>query len=300
MYKNYKIVVVTPSGRNRYQKILFEYIKQNLSIIDEYRLWVNTTNPEDLLWFYKISESYDWLKLDTISNLPKIGTSAAIHHFFKGCTEENTIYIRLDDDIVFLDKDFFKNLLDFRIQYPEYFLVSANIINNAICSHLHQRAGFLDYDKGVVGYDCMDKFGWASGEFAIFVHKTFLDNLQKNKNCIKYYFDRWIFNKYERFSINCISWFGSDMNLLGGNIAEDEESDITMNQPKKINKYNAICGNAVCSHFAFYTQRKLLDNTDLNFLYEQLIINMLDKRITETEKKETKNIFNLFGSYFKS
>lgn len=303
MYNGYKIVVVTPSGRSRYQKILFEYLKQHINIIDEYRLWINTTNKEDLAWFNELSESYDWVKLDTIDNLPKIGSIQAIHKFFKQCTDLQTIYIRLDDDIVYLDKDFFINLLDFRIKYPEYFLVCGNIINNAICSHIHQKIGAIDNTGGTVGYDCMDRVGWLSGEFAASVHKNFIKSLSLENGITKYFFDQWLLNRYERFSINAICWFGTDMRSLNGDIGEEEEEDITTNKPKILNKYNVVCGNALCVHFAFGPQRDFLDKqTNLNDVYEKLIHttdNIYDNIHIKNNKPYSKLNWNAFR-YFKN
>ena len=43
-----RIVVVTPAGRKRYLEILFRYILKLRPIMDEYRLWVNTENNEDI------------------------------------------------------------------------------------------------------------------------------------------------------------------------------------------------------------------------------------------------------------
>ena len=43
-----RIVVVTPAGRRRYLEILFRYILKLRPIMDEYRLWVNTENNEDI------------------------------------------------------------------------------------------------------------------------------------------------------------------------------------------------------------------------------------------------------------
>jgi hypothetical protein len=119
----------------------------------------------------------------------------------------------------------------------------------------------------------MDRIGWQSGEFAAMCHQNFIQTF-KNNNYQKYYFDKWLLNKYERFSINAICWFGSDMSLLNGDIGEEEEEDITRNKPRILNKYNIICGNALCVHFAFGPQREFLDNhTNLNFIYEQLSLN---------------------------
>ena len=52
--KTYKVVVCTPAGRKRYMEILFYYILKQKHIIDEYRIWVNTKNQDDINWFEKL------------------------------------------------------------------------------------------------------------------------------------------------------------------------------------------------------------------------------------------------------
>jgi hypothetical protein len=48
LFNGKKVVVVTPAGRKQYLEILFKYILNLKSVITEYRLWVNTTNNDDI------------------------------------------------------------------------------------------------------------------------------------------------------------------------------------------------------------------------------------------------------------
>jgi hypothetical protein len=41
------------------------------------------------------------------------------------------MYIRLDDDVVWLEENFFKDMIEFRINNPEPLFIYPNIINNA-------------------------------------------------------------------------------------------------------------------------------------------------------------------------
>ena len=47
MYNNKKVVVVTPSGRKTYLNLLKNYILNN-PIVDEWQLWFNTTDKENI------------------------------------------------------------------------------------------------------------------------------------------------------------------------------------------------------------------------------------------------------------
>lgn len=262
MNKPYKCVVVTPAGRKRYMEILLPYILREKEFIDEYRIWVNTNNNEDIQYFQYLHNKYsNFITLDYSADKdPYKGNGGrAIHNFFKNTIDNNTIYIRLDDDIVWLEENFIKNLYNFRSNNPQYFLVYGNIINNAIIDHIHQRLGVLP-EKPVIGYGCMDHYGWWEPTMAEIKHKIFLDNL-KNNTINKYKFSQWVLNAYERVSINAISWLGEEFAKFNGKVGGDEEQWLSVEKPTLLKKYNTIYGGALCSHFAFFTQRQYLDST---------------------------------------
>jgi hypothetical protein len=47
----------------------------------------------------------------------------------------------MDDDIVYADLEQLPAFLAFRIAHPEYFLVSANVVNNGVCGYFQQQHG---------------------------------------------------------------------------------------------------------------------------------------------------------------
>ena len=126
--KNYKIVVVTPAGRKKYMEILLHYILMQQQIVDEYRIWVNTNNEDDITWFKELRIKYP--SLITLEFLPpkiQVNGNLTICDFFKNTIDEDTIYLRLDDDIVWMEKDFVEKIIKFRIDNPDYFLIFGNI-----------------------------------------------------------------------------------------------------------------------------------------------------------------------------
>lgn len=276
MRQNYKVIAVTPAGRSRYLKILLNYVLRDYlqGVIDEWHLWMNTVIDDDIQYCRSLAEKFNFIKLveaDPEITITEGKHGYSIYQFYRNCVDENTVYVRLDDDIVFIEENAIKKLVDFRIENPGYFLVFANIINNAICSHLHQRFGMLpSYDGRLVGYHCLDPLAWETPEFAEYVHRVFL-NHYLNNNLEGYKFNRWELYMLERYSINCFAFFGKDFAEFGGRVGEDEEFWLSQIKPEAIGRANVICGQSLVSHFSFFTQREFLDQTDLLEQYVKLI-----------------------------
>jgi hypothetical protein len=264
MYADYRIVVVTPAGRQRYLEVLAPYIIKN-RFVDEWRLWVNTTDSLDILYMRSLEYDYKKVKLefgDPSISIKQDQPGYSIYQYFKNCCDPNTIYIRFDDDICYIMDDAILNLVSFRLGHQEPFLVFANTINNSIISHLYQRFKVLD-SKRIVSYSCVDPIGWADGEFAEHVHRRFFDIGWPAM-------PDWELNIYERFSINCFAFFGRDFAQFGGVVNPNEECWLTMDKPRELGRPNLICGDAIVSHFAYYTQREHLEKTDLLSRYKEL------------------------------
>ena len=145
MYKNYKIVVNTAAGRRRYMQYLIPYIV-SCGIVDRYDIWVNTHNGADIEFFKRVAEKYPVVNLvwqpDGVVNGNK-----SINAFYKACVELDTIYFKLDDDVVWMEPGLIEKMVRFRVDNPQYFLVSPLVINNSLSSYLLQVEGKLRLDK---------------------------------------------------------------------------------------------------------------------------------------------------------
>lgn len=258
-YKGYNIIVVTPAGRKKYLEILIPLVL-GLGVVDEYQLWVNTTNDDDIAYMESVESDKDKVKLVRLPHDMKVNGNSTIGYFFKNCTDPNTIYVRFDDDIVGLDtEDAFLRFLDYRIANPQFFLVYGCILNNAIVSHLLQRSMQLDTKLGTSSYRCMCPVGWGNGEFAKNIHdqiaKANFDLSKFRLGC------NWKLHDHERVSINCICWLGHGLQkACGGIVGSDEEVELSTHIPKKNDSMNVIFGGFCCVHFAFYTQREMVDS----------------------------------------
>lgn len=270
MFDGKRIVVVTPAGRQRYMELLVKEVYKLRAVVDEYRLWVNTENEADIKYMESLQQEFpDFITLERLT-VPW-NRNVSIASFFKNCQDPNTVYVRFDDDIVMIDDiDAFKDFLKFRISNPEYFLVYANILNNAILCHLQQRQLVIPAIHGAYsGYLCSDPNGWNNGNFACGLHQVILDKLQSNpeKRLRQFHIGNWLLNDYVRVSINCISWIGDSWTDFS---AIDEEEYLSVDYPRSINRPNVIYGGFSVVHFAYFTQRNVMDASGLLDAYKRL------------------------------
>jgi hypothetical protein len=284
MYRGYKIVSFIPAGRERTMSILVNHLlrfKDNP--IDEVLVCVNTQDEQDLAYINSLNDGYFKAthRLEGGWDEPKQLNTGK---FYKHMTDENTIYIRFDDDIVYIDDLFFKNMLDFRIDNPSYLCVMANIWNNAITSYIAQQNGVIDTKHGEVKEKfCMDVVGWKSGKFAVYIHNILLEKIKKNKTS-DLFFEKSDLADVRRFSISCFSFFGREFKrLFNGEVVLpdsfansgpynplDEEMFLTEFAPMEYGLRNTICGSALVSHYTFAFQRKEVNATNILEQYKKI------------------------------
>lgn len=246
-----KRIIVTPAGRRSYLQLLWNHLQEQRDSFDEWHLWLNTTCQEDIAWIRSLPAPVR--VIEPANSRPQEGIRN-IHRFFPGCVDPDTNYLRLDDDVVWLQDGFVEKMFSRREDDKASFLHSANVVNNAVCSHLHSK-------KGVVppcNYECTCPIGWARPEYAAAVHESFLTSTS---------LEPWRFGDHtlptgKRFSINAISWRGDIFKKFGGNVGTPEEQWLTMEAPKTHGP-TVIIGDAICVHFAFHTQRRGLDEPTL-------------------------------------
>jgi len=266
-----KIEIVTPAGRQRYLEVLFLHLKSQKADFDQWTLWVNTLHEPDIEYCKKLERENSWIR--TIDLSVEFGGCQSVSSFYKHARDSKTLYIKLDDDIVWMEDDFIKKLSKFRLENPEYFLIFPNIINNANCDHIHQKIGALDFNNGVVDYGshCFIGHGHSmfpdspAPRFAELKHRNFLEKFHLS-SLDDYKFNKWVLIHNERFSINCASWLGKHMAKVeapgGWDSIKCDEQFLTIHWPMQKNLINAIYGQVLCCHFAFCTQRNYMDNSN--------------------------------------
>ena len=172
MYQNYKVVVNTAAGRRRYMQYLVPPIL-NADIVDRYDIWVNTRNMVDIEFFKKLAQKYPKVNLvwqpDGVVN-----GIASINAFYRDCCDKDTIYMKLDDDVVWFEPELFEKMVKFRVDNPEYFLVSPLVINNALSTYLLQVHNKIKLDKYYMSI-CGERTICFDGWFAADLHDWFME-----------------------------------------------------------------------------------------------------------------------------
>lgn len=255
MFKNYKVVVNTAAGRRRYMQYLIPYVVA-CEIVDRYDLWVNTMNCQDIEFFKQLAAKYPKINLvwqpDGVIN-----GNLSINAFYLDCVEDNTIYFKLDDDIIWMEDDLIEKMVKFRIDNPQYFLVTPLVINNSLSTYLLQVSNKIHISKYCNSYANHDIL-WKSGEFCLELHKWFFDNYLSKLKVKDLHIGTYPMGM-TRFSINAILWFGKDMKKFGGTVPGDDEDYLSCIYPTQNGLINCWNGDVVASHFAFFTQRECLD-----------------------------------------
>lgn len=294
-----KVVVVTPAGRKKYMEILIKYILREKNIVDEYRIWVNTKNSKDIAYFKELATKHKgFITLDErFIDEEECGSNFNIHRFFDKCIDEDTIYVRLDDDVVWLQPNCIENLVKYRIENPEPFLIYGTIINNGIVDSLLQNFGYYN-NNDTFNYHCTDTIAFTDPVICESKHRYMLEKFLKKFKTPESLFKGWIVRQYHRVSINCISWLGSTFKEFEGKVGKDEEQWLSVDYPKEIKTPNIIFGGAYCSHFAFHPQREYMDKTTILDEYKQLSeyldININDYDFTKIQWNKLSNETKLF------
>lgn len=255
------VVAVTPAGRRRYMRLL---IPQVLSCpdIDRYDIWLNTTDPDDLRFLELVSRHPKVMLIQQPEG--RVNGNASVNAFYKYSSVPGVTYIKFDDDIVWIDYKSIAKLLKYRNENEHYAFISPIVVNNAICTALLQARGKLSELERVRPY-CMDEIGWKDPFFAEQLHRHFLSEITETG--VESFVSEDTVIAMSRFSINCVAWQGELFAEFTGAVVGDDEEEISINIPARVNRPNLLYGNAVVAHFAFYPQREHLDRTNLLDLY---------------------------------
>ncbi|KAI0517718.1 hypothetical protein F5B22DRAFT_645426 [Xylaria bambusicola] len=132
--EGFRIIAMVFFGRKRYVDILDCYLRQNLAsnggYVDEVWFMVHTEVQEDISWLNALVKDLPDYKIvgqeGCQSNNGRYGC------LWEHATADNTMYIKLDDDIVYIHQDAIPQLVHTRLAVPHAYAVSANLVNSPI------------------------------------------------------------------------------------------------------------------------------------------------------------------------
>lgn len=266
MVENYKVITCSPVGRKRYVEIQVKYLLQLRDIIDKHIFWINTKNESDLKYFDDLIKQYpNFFEKKELDDDPYYQGNLNVGRFYKYYTDKDTVYCKIDDDIVFMQLSKFKDFIKFRIQNPQYFLVYANTINSGLSHFIHNKFGAYENNPYPPVEYLSANIAYRDWQYATFAFQQLQKKLT-NDELDKFDFGKWILSDYERHSINFISWLGSEFSKIDV-WGVDDEQWLSVFKPGERVMPNCIYGGFLVAHYAFFTQRDVLDKKPeiLNF-----------------------------------
>lgn len=244
-----KVIFSCFAGRQRYMEILSGYIRilKQRNLVDEIHIWDYTRNREDSLWLER-----EWSE-----NIFKVNDKSTFIEYYdyynkERYPEDDTVLVKCDDDIVYIDVDSFENFIKKRKQQVNVYIMSPMIVNHPTTSHILQR------NNCEIIHD--DFF---SPKFCTFIHEKFLNNeLSRIHGLVAHVTD-----DDSRFNINFIAILSKDFFVFKHpSIKIDDEG--TLSKLSQLNNwYIVIDGEFFVSHMAFTKQRE--DGFDENELLEK-------------------------------
>lgn len=139
-----KVVALIFYGRKRTVDFLDCYIQQNLvsngGYLDEVRFMVHTSNKEDLDYLQDlVAKSEGYYHVVDTGECEGMNFSC----IWDSVVEDDTIYVKIDDDIIFIHPDAIPQLVHTRIATPHAYAVSANLVNSPLTGYEHFHYGAI-------------------------------------------------------------------------------------------------------------------------------------------------------------
>jgi hypothetical protein len=191
--------------------------------------------------------------------------------FYRYFDDPEAFYVRLDDDVVFVEDGFFEKFRARALAARGNALwFSPVVVNNALCNWLLKHFAAVEID-GPVSAQAMDPWSWRHATFPKAMHPVFIEAARAGRlDCFRIP-DQEV--RLTRYSVNAIGFFGADVAELGEAFwppGLDEEEWLSAILPAKIGSQGLIFGDLIAAHFSFYTQERELLRTPILEAYYRL------------------------------
>lgn len=269
MYQGYKVKVLIFAGRKDTMSILMPQIKSDY--IDEIIIGVNTNNQDDLDYIYSLKDKEPKITYLEVPKHIKRCSQESFRFFYTKMEDEDTIYFKLDDDLIYIELGYFEKTLEFRVNNPEYICVYPMIINNPLCNYLLSLKDVPMFYNGKSQAEIMH----GTWENPIVAEKL-LTAFAEFKDSDIWKIENFDFGRECNFkgqftirpSINAICFFGKDFKSLNVKAYKKDDEEHLTNDVFSCGRKHIILGNTLVAHYAFYTQRPYLSTKNILELYK--------------------------------
>ncbi|CAJ2508731.1 Uu.00g137570.m01.CDS01 [Anthostomella pinea] len=183
-----KVVAMVFFGRKRYVDILDCYLRKNLvsngGYLDEVWFMAHTQDEDDIAWVEGLVLENPDYKI--------VGQGKCEQEKYKClweyAIEDKTIYIKIDDDIIYIHPDAIPQLVHSRIAVPHPFAISANLVNSPLTGMEQYHFGAIhafvpDPSNKPSGYPAET---WRPSEIKTLPPKAWKDLASKDSHAIMY------------------------------------------------------------------------------------------------------------------
>lgn len=230
-----KVIFSCFAGRIRYMEILSKYIRilKERKSIDEIHIWDYTRTKEDELWL-----DDEWK--ECVFKVQDKSTYIEYYEYYnkERYPEDDTVLIKCDDDIVYIDLDAFDSFVQKRKQQVNIYIMTPMIVNHPTTNYI--------LNQNNINKD------FFSSEFCSYIHQKFLNNeLPKIQGLVTH-----ITDDNSRFNINFIAMLSKDFFVFKHpSIKTDDEG--TLSKLSQVYKwYIVFDGEFFVAHMAFTKQRE--------------------------------------------
>ena len=277
MIGNRRVVTVCPAGRRRYLELLVPYILRERGVIDRHDFWLNTSDASDIEYMDALQRKHPtFVRVVRVGNAgttprgrPYLGHPYQIGFFYPEAADPDTVYVRLDDDIVYVSPGGIEALAKARIADPEPFLIYPTIVNNSIMTHFLQEDRVFGREKGSAEYALKGR-GWNDPRLAEHLHRKFLESVKRGEG-ERFRVRERTLSDFMTVSVNCISWLGEDMAECQDDVGLLEEQYLATDRPRELGRPNRIADVATVAHFSYGEQRAHIDHTNLLQEYRRIL-----------------------------
>lgn len=309
--ENQRVEAIVVFGRKDRAKILHRYLQRNMrrngGVLDRVMFVVFAAMEEDLLWLNQLVQTFA-----SDYDIPAV-TGRRLAKIYSVCTDPDTVYIKIDDDMVYMSDETIPEIVRERVR-GRCALVSANVINHAILSAVHQDIGAIRHyfpvpeeelppgsrpiwirsddslALSVIEKKAQSECVWRMWQCAAWMHESFLSRVMDGTWCA-YDFgwhdfhahghgamrgEKFVPLPYTRWSINMIAFKMEDLaEAREADLAEDDESELAVMVHHRMNRRACAVGRALTAHFSYSLQEdSLLENTDLLARYDLLSVRL--------------------------
>ncbi|CAE7667726.1 hflX [Symbiodinium pilosum] len=299
-----RVEAIVVFGREDRVRILDTYLQRNLrkngGVIDKVHFVVFAAMRDDLEYLQQlIEQNAPWYTYPVV-------TGRRLAKIYSVCNDPDTVYLKIDDDMVYISDQAIAEMVRERLR-NRCGLVSANVINHAILSAVHQDIGALrhffptDQDTGsmqpwirnddalpimAIEKKSQSQCVWSTWQCAAWMHESFLSRVADGTECAYDFgwhdfhasghghFDgsRFLPLPHTRWSINMVAFKAEDVvDAVPEDLAEDDEKELSVVHPARLEKRSCAVGAALAAHFSYSRQEDgLLENTRLLARYQKL------------------------------